>query len=228
MLPRDHPYPWRMRRRSAIACTSLIAFLTTCTAMGASRHRGQATFYAPSPLGACGRPQPTMHTAVSPADFGGSALCGAYLEVSRAGTSPVLVEVTNLCPECPAGNLDLSPSAYDRLGARVAGRIPISWRIVEGRVSGPISIQIKDGSNPYWVAIQVRNHRYPIKTVEAKRGARWLRLSRTGYGYFLAPNGLGRGPFSLRISDTRGHRIVEKGVRLTPGTAAAGRFQFPR
>jgi expansin len=228
MLPRDRVYAWGMRRHTVIAYTSLVASLTTCAALGAPLHRGEGTFYAAGPLGACGRPQPTLHTAVSPADFSGSSLCGAYLEVSRAGKAPIVVEVTNLCPECPPGNLDLSPSAYDRLGARVAGRIPISWRIVGGPVSGPISIQIKDGSNPYWVAIQVRNHRYPIKSVEAKRGARWLRLSRTDYGYFLAPNGLGPGPFSLRISDTRGHGIVEAGVGLAPGTAVAGRSQFPR
>jgi expansin len=92
---------------------------------------------------------------------------------------------------------------------------------------GPVSIQIKDGSNPYWVAIQVRNHRYPIKAVDAKRGASWQRLRRTDYGYFLAPNGLGAGPFTLRITDARGRKIVERNIPLRPGQTVRGGAQFP-
>ena len=217
-----------MRRHALTTAAALVSALVAWPAFGAALHRGQATFYEPTPVGACGRPQSTLHTAVNPADFRRSALCGAFLEVRGPEGGVVTVEVTNLCPECPAGNLDLSPAAFDRLGARAKGRIPITWQVVAGPVNGPIAIQIKDGSNPYWVAIQVRNHRYPIKVLEAKRGARWRPLERTDYGYFVATNGLGRGPFALRVTDTRGHRIVERGLRLRPGRALAGHAQFPR
>lgn len=217
-----------MRRLWLIVNRLLVLVLLTSSASGATVHGGAATFYeSRGEIGACGRPQPTLHVAVSPVDFAGSVLCGAYLEVRRSGRAPVIVEVTNLCPECPPGNLDLSPAAFDGLGARSDGRIAVTWRIVPGAVRGPVSIQIKDGSNPYWVAIQVRNHRYPIKTLEARRGNAWRRLGRTAYGYFLAQKGLGGGPFTLRITDTRGHRIVEKNIELDPGRTVPGHRQFP-
>ncbi len=217
-----------MRRQALTTAAALVSVLVTWPAFGAALHRGQATFYEPTPVGACGRPQSSLHTAVNPDDFRGSSLCGAFLKVRGPGAGAVIVEVTNLCPTCPSGGLDLSPAAFDRLGARSEGRIPISWQVVAGPVKGPITMQIKDGSNPYWFAIQVRNHRYPIKVLEARRGVKWRQLGRTDYGYFVARGGLGSGPFSLRITDTRGHRIVERGVPLRPGIAVLGRGQFPR
>ena len=43
----------------------------------------------------------------------------------------------------------------------------------------------------------------------------WHALTRTDYNYWLTENP-GPGPFTVRVSDVRGHRAVVKGVKLAP------------
>jgi hypothetical protein len=44
----------------------------------------------------------------------------------------------------------------------------------------------------------------------------WRGLTLDADGVWVAPGHLGPGPFSVRITDTRGHRVVIAGVTLRP------------
>ena len=77
------------------------------------------------------------------------------------------VRVVDQCPGCQAGDLDFNPQAFQVLSPLAAGRIKITWHEVACNVNGPLSYHFKDGANAYWTAIQIRNHRYPIASVEA-------------------------------------------------------------
>ncbi|KAJ1963820.1 hypothetical protein GGI12_001814, partial [Dipsacomyces acuminosporus] len=56
-------------------------------------------------------------------------VCGKCALV-KGPKGQVKVKITDRCPACKHGDLDLSPSAFDRIGNRAAGRIKISWSFV--------------------------------------------------------------------------------------------------
>lgn len=214
-------------RTASIAFAALLLGTAAGPAGSATERSGVATHYEPHGQGACGLPQPALHTAMNSADYDGSALCGAYVRATRPGHGTVTVQVTNECPDCAPGQLDLSPAAFDRLARRIEGRVPVRWHVVAAPVRGPVAFRFKDESTRWWTQVQVRNHRYPVRTLELRRGDGWLPLPRERYNYFTAADRPGPGPFTFRVTDGRGHRLVERGVRLSPGRVVSGRGQFP-
>ncbi|MEU4247646.1 expansin EXLX1 family cellulose-binding protein [Amycolatopsis sp. NPDC026612] len=171
---------------------------------------GVATFYDTDGTGACGydaSPDP-LNAAMNVADFEGSRACGAYVLVQAATGASVTVRITNLCPApCRVGQLDLNPKAFDRLGARNLGEIPVTWKLVNPPTVKQISIRYKVGSSQYWCGIQAIDHRNPLARLEVRTGSGWKQLQRTDYNYFLSENGAGCGG-AIAITDIYGERLV--------------------
>lgn len=190
---------------------------------------GDGTYYSADGTGACSfdaSPDDLMVAAMNAPDYATAAWCGACLEVTGPmGT--VTVRVVDECPGCAHGDLDLSPQAFQMIAPLSAGRVSIMWHEVACTVSGPIAYHFKDGSNPYWTAIQIRNHRYPIAKVEAMVGSAYQDIGRVDYNYFVDTSGLGAGPFALRVTDARGHVLEDSGVPLGDNTTSSGAAQFP-
>src|SRR5574341_314159 len=132
-------------------------------------HSGEATFYTfASGAGSCSfdsTPGDLMVGAINISDYAGSQLCGARLIV-EGPKGFVQIRIVDLCPECPPGNIDLSPQAFSLLADTTVGRIPVRWQVVANAVDSPIVYHFHDSSNVWWTAVQVRNHRYPIYGVE--------------------------------------------------------------
>lgn len=190
---------------------------------------GEGTYYDADGTGNCGfdaSPNDLLVAAMNAADYNTAAWCGACLEVTGPmGT--VTVRVVDQCPECVHGDLDLSREAFAMIAPLSAGRVPITWHEVACNVSGPIAYHFKDGSNPYWTAIQIRNHRYPIASLEAQDGDSWHAIPRVDYNYFVESAGLGPGPYTLRVTDTRGHVVEDSGIALGDNVTRSGAAQFP-
>ncbi|MBA2539249.1 MAG: hypothetical protein H0V17_06415 [Deltaproteobacteria bacterium] len=192
-------------------------------------HSGQATHYTANGTGQCsfdrrvGRP--LLVAAINGADYEKSARCGSCLVVVGPDEHEILVEIVDHCPGCKPGSLDLSRDAFALLAPLERGRIPIRWLPVPCDVEGPLTYHFKPGSNPSWAAIQIRNHRYPIAAVDARndRGT-FTSLSRASYNYFVG-KALGAGPYTLRVTDSRGQTHVDTGV---VGPDHAGSAQLPR
>ena len=191
-------------------------------------HSGVATFYDTDGTGACGydaSPDP-LNAAMNVADFEGSQACGAYVQVRAAGGASVTVRITNLCPApCRVGQLDLNPKAFDRLGARNRGEIPVTWKLVSPASAGKISLRYKDGSSQYWCGIQVIDHRNPVARLEVRAGSTWKRLQRTDYNYFLSENGAGCGG-AVAVTDIYGERLVFDPLPVKPGVGQPTSRQF--
>ncbi len=190
---------------------------------------GEGTYYDADGTGNCSfdaSPGDLLVAAMNSVDYNTAAWCGACLEVSGP-TGKVVVRVVDQCPECKHGDLDLSPEAFAMLSPLSAGRVPITWHEVACNVSGPLSYHFKDGANAYWTAIQIRNHRYPIASVEAQDGTSWREIPRLSYNYFVEDSGLGAGPYALRVTDTRGHVVEDSGVALGDNVTRTGTAQFP-
>ena len=88
---------------------------------------------------------------------------------------------------------------------RNKGESPSAGSFVACDAEGPVSYKFKDGSNPYWTAVQVRNSRYPIAKLEtSKDGASFVEAQRQDYNYFLNGSGFGAG------STHRAHHGAER------------------
>jgi expansin (peptidoglycan-binding protein) len=188
-------------------------------------HTGEATYYDfADGSGNCSfppSPEDLMVAAMNTADYAGSATCGACAHVSGP-EGEVTVRIVDRCPGCAAGDLDLSPQAFEAISPLAAGRVAIAWELVPCPVAGPLAYHLKDGSSQWWVAIQVRNHRHPILSLEALVDGQYLSLPRAEYNYFIAEAGLGVGPFTLRVTDIYGHQVEDSSIPLGDDTVAQG------
>jgi expansin (peptidoglycan-binding protein) len=120
----------------------------------------------------------------------------------------------------------MAPQAFDMIADHAAGRVKVTWHEIACDVSGPISYHFKDGANAYWTAIQIRNGRYPIAKVEAMKGGAYVEVPRLDYNYFVQADGLGNGPYQLRVTDQRGHVVEDTGIALGDNVTRTGASQF--
>lgn len=195
-----------------------------------SERSGEATYYDfADGSGACAfdpTPNDLMVAAMNARDYAGAAACGACARVTGPNGT-ITVRIVDLCPECPKGNLDLSPSAFERIAPLERGRVPITWQYVPCAVSGPIRYHFKDGSNPWWVGVQIRNHRHAIAKLEVEQNGAFVGVPRKDYNYFVADGGLGPGPFTFRVTDVYGGVVVDEGIELGDAVTRAGKAQLP-
>lgn len=199
----------------------------SCSAVPADE-TGDGTYYAADGTGNCSfdaSPDDLMVVAMNHPDYADAQWCGACLAVTGPkGT--VNVRVVDQCPECKTGDLDMAPQAFDMIADHSAGRVSISWHEIACDVSGPISYHFKDGANAYWTAIQIRNARYPIAKVEAMKNGAYVDVPRLDYNYFVQTDGLGTGPYQLRVTDQRGHVVEDNGIALGDDVTRTGAGQF--
>jgi expansin (peptidoglycan-binding protein) len=208
---------------------------------------GEATYYDadgsgncsfdPSPAGEERRPATSSVPTSGPSDLMVAAMngveydmaswCGGCVEVDGPRGS-VVVRIVDSCPGCAAGDLDLSREAFAVIADLPQGRVPITWRAAACDVTGPVRYRFKEGSNASWIAIQVRNHRYPIARLEAHGGdGAWRDFARADYNYFVDTGGLGGGPFAIQITDDRGQTLVDTNVPFAEATEVPGAAQLP-
>lgn len=194
-------------------------------------YRGESTYYAADGSGACSfpaTPDDLQVVALNPEDFADSEACGACIQVDGPDGS-VSARVVDLCPGCAAGDIDLSAPAFAEIADPDQGRVPISWRFVACPAEDALSYHFKEGSNQWWTAVQVRNHRYPIATVEMKADdGDYKMATRSAYNYFIVGDGgMGVGPYDFRVTDVLGNVIEDQDIPFSPDTVADSQGQFP-
>ncbi len=194
-------------------------------------HRGYATFYTwADGRGNCGfdaTPNDLMVGAMNQIDYAGSAVCGSCAVISGP-RGEVTIRIVDRCPECVQGDIDLSPQAFARIADTTLGRVPITWKFVPCNLQGNIIYHFKDGSNQWWTAVQIRNHRYRIARLEymTTKGTYQI-VYRQSYNYFVEPTGMGPGPYTFRVTDIYGHVLVDSGIPHVENGNVAGAGQFP-
>eukprot|EP00903_Cladosiphon_okamuranus_P017318 g15956.t1 len=135
------------------------------------RFTGDATYYGAIPDGegncAIRPPLPSMYdgmiaVALNDAQYGDSVMCGACIEGEGSGEGagadpvegPFKAYVTDRCPECAFGDLDLALSGD--------GRWDITWRFVPCEDSSDQTF-LFEGSNDYYWKIQPRGGKSPVE-----------------------------------------------------------------
>lgn len=192
-------------------------------------HSGEGTFYGADGSGNCSfdpSPNDLMVAAMNDTDYAGSAVCGGCIEVHGPNGS-VVVRVVDRCPECPVGDVDLSAEAFAQIANPADGRVPIEWWDVACDVSGPIRYRFKEGSSQWWTAIQVRNTKWAVQSLEVSVEGSYVQIPRESYNYFVYQSGLGVGPYDIRVTDVHGSVLEDTAIPLGDGSEASGAAQFP-
>lgn len=195
-----------------------------------------ASFYDPVGLGACGLPAAPgeLVAAIAEADWNGSQACGRCARVTGP-LGVVTVRITDLCPAdefnplCVAGHLDLSRAAFLEIATEEQGVADIAWESVACEVAGPVVFYFDPSSNPFFVWLQIRNHRYGIAKVEMRlAGEDWTEVARSDFNAFtrILPSAAGAA-MDLRVTDVHGAVLESLAVPFTVGVeiAASGQFQ---
>lgn len=193
-------------------------------------HTGIATYYDATGAGACSfgaSPEDLMVAAMNAEEFDNSAACGTYVRVTGP-KGQVSVRIVDLCPECKAGHLDLSREAFALIADPLQGRVNITWQVISPDLSGPIAYHFKNGSNQWWTAVQIRNHRNPIAKFEYRSaGGQWVSVPRERYNYFVQASGMGVGPYTFRVTDSYGSVLTDSGIPHVEDGTINGAAQFP-
>lgn len=197
-------------------------------------HTGFATYYGGGYEGGCAMLDPISKedywiTAMNIFDWNNAQLAGAYLEVTGELGS-IQVFVSDLLPEGQKGDLDLYVDAFPLIAPAIKGKVPVTWKIIplDSAENAPVSYKFKEGSSPYWCSVQVRNHRYPIAKLEyLNQDGEFVELPRRNYNFFESME-MGAGPFTFRITDIYGDRIIDENIPLLNDAIAEGTVQFPK
>ena len=138
------------------------------------------------------------------------------------------VRIVDRCPRCAPGDIDLSPEAFARIADIAQGRVPIAWRYIACPVMGPVVYHFKDGSNQWWTAVQIRNHRYAIASFayQNEEGA-FVDVLRLDYNYFVEETGMGPGPYTFRVTDVHGAVLEDSGIAHVENGDVPGAAQVP-
>ena len=190
---------------------------------------GIATFYDADGTGNCGydRSADLMVAAIDMPQYDGSNACGTCVTV-KGPKGTVTVQIVDSCPPCDNNHLDLSAEAFAKIADPVDGRVPIKWQTVACGIQGPVAFHFKEGSSQYWTAIQIRNHKLPVKKLEYKRDGSYVDMPRENYNYFVAENGVGEQPggLELRLTAVDGQTLEQKLDGVADNATVEGSAQF--
>jgi expansin (peptidoglycan-binding protein) len=183
-----------------------------------------AVFYDPGDaVGSCSLgpfPAGGRYASLPPGRFARSAACGSYVTV-QGPRGEVRAEVVDLCPGCAANMINLSRAAFTVVANPDPGSARVRyWPLGNPPLPGPLILHLGQ-TRTGLATVQVRRHGNPLAavtlTAPGTAGPRWHDLTLDANGIWEARGYLGPGPFDIRITDTRGHRVVIGAVTLRPG-----------
>ena len=170
----------------------------------------------------------TNYAAISTDDYNQAKLAGAFIEVTYGSnsTKALVIDTFGGDNHDNKGNVDLDPKAFAELKSTSQGDIEVTWKIIPYEKEH-VNYRLKDNKfNAGWFAIQVYDHKYPIWSLEVKKGDEYVNVPRENFNYFIYDGGFGDGPYTIRLTDIYGHVIVDENVDLSSGSAS-GNVQFP-
>jgi len=200
---------------------------------------GSGTYYGGTTGGACGfgtmvpsfvKSSNIQQVAMNPTYFAGSLGCGMCATMhgtgSGSGATPIsttafTVFVSDLCPECAAGDIDIGKSGDGRWG--------ISWKAIPCPVGTQKFSYKFAGSNPYYLKLQVVGPSVPVQSVQFVKGSTAYAGVRTADNFFNLPSGFPTPvtfPLTINVIDTNGQKVTDTISSLTNDVLIQGKAQF--
>ena len=166
---------------------------------------------------------PEMVAAVNSDNFRDSFICGACLRVTpSASTGSIVVQVVEL----GGSGLLLPPAAIAQLSPD-ATPAAVDWQLVACDTTEPVHYLVSSATNSFYASVQVRNHRYPVMSVEAVGGdGQAIALRHLNFNYWDSGS-LGAGPVNFRLTDFNGQILDDVGILFAASTDVTGAGQFP-
>ena len=206
-------------------------------------YQGRATFYdAANPAGGIGASgfdipiQSELHkiVAMNNIQWNGSQASGAFMKVSgpkqREGAAPIIVQVADHLME-RADGMDMSAEAFAKVANPIDGTVNIEYQLIgpgddyvtaNGYSIGQgIVVETITGTNPYYAATRLNNHRYPIKTVELiEEDGDLLELNRESDNRFVMEGNYPLyGVQDLLVTDIFGQQVTLDDIDITNSSA---------
>ncbi|MEO1671720.1 MAG: expansin EXLX1 family cellulose-binding protein, partial [Cyanobacteria bacterium J06631_2] len=206
-------------------------------------YQGRATFFdAANPaggIGASGFDIPTqdqLHkvVAMNNIQWNGSDASGAFLRVSgpkqREGAAPIIVQVTDFLVE-RADGMDMSAEAFAKVANPIDGTVNIEYELIAPaddyitangyRIGDGLVVETITGTNPYYAATRLNNHRYPIESIELiEADGNTIELERESDNRFVMT---GNYPLSgaqdLLVTDIFGQQLTLNDIDITNSSA---------
>jgi hypothetical protein len=162
--------------------------------------------------------------AANPQNFSTAEYCGACVELTGQNGTKVVATVVDMCPinsnpRCSQGaHLDVSKTAFDRLGYSVGDPTNTTWRFVPCPISGNVKVRMKSGNNNEFF---VEGGITSITNVTVNGTA----ATRTYYGAWHVNSAISH-PATLGLTDKAGRQLT---VTLNNSTSNQDTgAQFPR
>jgi hypothetical protein len=163
--------------------------------------------------------------ANGPSDFNTNEYCGACVELSN-GNNKVIATVIDQCPIttnplCTQGaHLDVSKTAFDRLGYSIGNPRNTTWKFVPCPVTGNVKVRIKPSNT---TQVYIENGITSVSEVEVQGVGKATHLS---YGAWeLNTNAIGK---TLILTDVAGRKLNIKVVDAAPNVNQDTGVQFPK
>jgi len=102
---------------------------TSSSTASSQSYEGRATWFYPD-TGACGESDGVEDyiVAMNYPQYGSGDPCYKFVKITnKSNGKAIKAKVTDLCPGCGYGSLDLTPSAFKALGELDTGVLPIAW-----------------------------------------------------------------------------------------------------
>lgn len=160
-----------------------------------------------------------MSTVVFQGNDGISGGCGMCVQMQATGTgsgaNPIskttqTVFTHDLCGGCATNDLDLAVSGDGKWG--------ITWKAVVCPV-GSEKLKYKfQGSNPYYLKVQVVSNSLPLSKVEFVIGGNTYTATHSGDNYWISPSGMPQVttfPLSVNVYSTAGEKLSDQISSLT-------------
>jgi len=197
---------------------------------------GQGTYYGPSTSGACGYgslfpsfasslTKVALSTAMYQGNDGIAGGCGVCIQMQGTGTgsgnnpiskTPQTVFAHDLCGSgCATGSLDLAVTGDGSWG--------ITWKAVVCPV-GSEKLKYKfEGSNPYYLKVQVVSNSLPLSKVEFVVGSTTYPATHTSDNYWTSSSvPPPTFPLSVNVYSTAGEKLSDQIPSLTNGVLLNG------
>ena len=174
----------------------------------------------------------SLFAAINAPQYEGSNNCGRCAKVkcvdSRCKSQKeITVMLVDKCPECKLGDLDFSMPAWEEITGHSPDRLKIEWDFEscdELIDNAPPNLSIDPGANPWWVSVQISNHRFGIKSLRIKSsGADWKLTNRAENNFFIASFNKLQTPFTVEVTDENSSKYTASFSNFLCGMT----FPFP-
>ncbi len=205
-------------------------------------YKGEGTYYngAGSGAGSAGYEAVPLENrdlvaAINWFQWNNSEASGAFFQVSgpdqiNGAADPITVMVADHMSSRPNG-FDLSPEGFEKVGDIKDGIINLEYQLVSppDDFTTPYGHQIGEGiildtieGNPWWPAVQLTNHRNPVRGFELiTEGGEIFPFERKSHNVFVLEQGIGEalfGPQDFVATDIFGNKVTLNDINITSGT----------